>query len=623
MRHGAVFRDGTVLLDGIVVAQGTSKVPPHPADLVHVTSQVTTGTSGHESRDSLRAIVRVFDRDSVGNSRLIRDLAEKDRQAFYTDAVAILADPDDSRGSQFLMATLAENDLLMPAICSLTLTREQSVALARAAARGGQMVDVAMARYLVENTQSIGNGACPPELQRLIDVLSEVSDGNRILPSLMALTRLPNPYLQSKAVLMIGRINRNVKWIQSRLAEPDSRIRANAVEALWGVDTEEARRLLRAAVRDADNRVAGNALIGLYRLGDSWTIPEIVAMGSHDSRRFRATAAWVMGETGDPRFVRVLARMIGEPNGVVRTPAFTALNQIRAATAQARQAGLWRVVAGVQPGRRGSRELQVEVCFENRAEPIRLVPTNFVLSEDEEIVMNYSVEERVAPSALAIASLFPRSTEPRNTPFHKGVLRALTWKRPSDLWSAVPYLPVAGQEITATLLAQSIGFSEDPATQDDAPLLFTAESGLVSEAFEKVPTKTNCAHLWSTIRRSVQLDAWPSRGQRHIIVYSQSETNPPVSYPELASTAINAHVSVHAISLVPNSALEALCQTTKGSFQSAASPEEVPGYVEKICLKLLARYTIRYQPGETAAASIGIRVQSPEGWGETSIRIPG
>ena len=36
-----------------------------------------------------------------------------------------------------------------------------------------------------------------------------------------------------------------------------------------GVDTPEARTLLNFAASDANNRVAGNALLGMYHLGDA------------------------------------------------------------------------------------------------------------------------------------------------------------------------------------------------------------------------------------------------------------------------------------------------------------------------------------------------------------------
>ena len=109
-----------------------------------------------------------------------------------------------------------------------------------------------------------------------------ISDGARIFPFVVRLLRHANPHIRSKAVLMIGRGNHSPRWVRERLADTDPRIRANAAEALWGVETAEARELLQSLVHDSNNRVAGNAILGLYRLGDYSMIPEIAAMARHE-----------------------------------------------------------------------------------------------------------------------------------------------------------------------------------------------------------------------------------------------------------------------------------------------------------------------------------------------------
>ena len=52
------------------------------------------------------------------------------------------------------------------------------------------------------------------------------------------------------------------------LLDEDPRVQANAVEALWTFDPAEARPLLLNAARSKTPRVAGNAAVGLYRIGD-------------------------------------------------------------------------------------------------------------------------------------------------------------------------------------------------------------------------------------------------------------------------------------------------------------------------------------------------------------------
>src|SRR5205807_10315946 len=114
-------------------------------------------------------------------------------------------------------------------------------------------------------------------------------------------------------------------------------------EAMWGVDSAEAQMLLRYALTDSDHRAVGNALLGLYYLGDCSVIPKIVKMAAHEAGLFRAAAAWVMGETGDPRFIKVLVRMLADLNTIVRKRAFAALGRIKAAAAIAGQGAQWRM----------------------------------------------------------------------------------------------------------------------------------------------------------------------------------------------------------------------------------------------------------------------------------------
>jgi HEAT repeat protein len=169
-------------------------------------------------------------------------------------------------------------------------------------------------------------------MMRLMEIMVAISSFPRILPALMRMARHPDPHVRSKAVLMIGRGNPGAGWLQNRFAEPDPRIRANTVEALWGTDTAEVRGVLIAAAQDDNNRVAGNALLALYTLGESTAEPELRKMAGSQFPAFRATSAWVMGEIAEPRFAAVLARLVGDPSPMVRKRAFSALGKIAART---------------------------------------------------------------------------------------------------------------------------------------------------------------------------------------------------------------------------------------------------------------------------------------------------
>jgi hypothetical protein len=284
---------------------------------------------GEQARNMLLTASRNFDRDGGESRRLIRELSEQNKRTFYTAAVEVLKNQHDSACGLYLIKLLIGRDLLVDALCDPSLTREQVMAIARVATRIDSMTDVTLARFVAD--RDTADGLVPPaELMRLMEIMVEVSNFARILPALKRMARHPNPHVRSKAVLMIGRGNPAAGWLQNRLAEPDPRIRANTVEALWGVNTDEARGLLLAAARDDNNRVVGNALLALYRMGEPSAEADLRKMAENGSAAFRATAAWAMGEIADPRFTGALARLMGDASQMVRKRAFAALGKTAA-----------------------------------------------------------------------------------------------------------------------------------------------------------------------------------------------------------------------------------------------------------------------------------------------------
>jgi len=82
-----------------------------------------------------------------------------------------------------------------------------------------------------------------------------------------------NARIRSKARFLIGRRVQNPKWFKEHLHAMDPRVRANIVEALWGVDSPEMLSILWQATKDSNNRVPGNAMFGLHMLADPAVIP--------------------------------------------------------------------------------------------------------------------------------------------------------------------------------------------------------------------------------------------------------------------------------------------------------------------------------------------------------------
>lgn len=544
-------------------------------------------------RPNLDALVRNLDRDAARSKRLIRQMMEDDQDSFLRTALPILRTHLDSVGAQYVVGVLSASGMLVKALTDPQLTREQALALAQTAARVDSNAEMVLARALADTVSDPDAEAHNEEHSRLMEILSAISDGSRIFPCLVRLLRHGNPHIRSKAVLLIGRGNRSANWVRQRMGDSDPRIRANAAEALWGVETDEARELLESLVHDSNNRVAGNAIAGLYRLGDQSMILEILALSRHESPVFRSTAAWVMGATGDPRFTEALAGLLREPHGVIRKRAFAALGSIRTAVAQAHQGPPWRLFGRLlepEPGRPG-RRLIFGVAREDGAAPPRLLPTQVLLSEDGQNVVQYRVVERPLPETMSVVFVLPRSGA--------DLVRAcLPWKRPTDLWGFLYYT----RDVSAAAPAG-----------DGAPRFHSSVEAIETE-LDRVPAAADCADLWHGVARAVSMESSGTGGKRRVIVVNEPASRRDAG-DELVNATAGAQAFVQAISFGPDRAVEDFCRKVGGLYREADEGAALGMY-----LNLLTQHEVVYQPANSEAQALKVRLHGPGLYAE--MRLP-
>jgi hypothetical protein len=560
-----------------------------------------------DAKAELQRLVRNFNADKARSRQVIRSLFDCDRDIFLANSIEILKVDADSRGAHYLLSLLVAEDLLYQALCDPTLGRQQAVAIARAAVRVDPMADVALASRLASDALSDPDARGMGAPGRVMEILEEISGGPRILPCLMRLLRNANPYLRSKAVRMIGRGNRSVKWVRGRLGEADPRVRGNAVEALWNLDSEESRELLRRAARDPHNRVAANALVGLYNQGDVFAIPELLTMAGRASSRFRMSAAWAMGHTADPRFAEALGRMLADPSAAVRKRAFAAVAYIKAASTPILSGPPWRISCLLmredQAASTAPRRLRVGVVSEEGQEQLGLRPTHFILTEDGQAVQFYKVQEKTIPEAMSVVFAFPRSSAPERAPWNQAALKCLERKRPVDLWCVVPYVDGPDGAGAARL-------------DSEMPVL-TADREVAAVALVTTPGRQNCTNLWSALERLVSQAS--SRGARHIVAYvpANLEKSPP---PSLAMVIMASHTSLQLVSAGSNSLLKNFCDEVGGSFQCGSDDSQIEDLISRAYMNLFARYEVTYQPVCFSPTTIRLRVHSPQGWGDVVIQ---
>jgi hypothetical protein len=312
-----------------------------------------------------------------------------------------------------------------------------------------------------------------------------------------------------------------------------------------------------------------------------------------------------MGEAGDPRFTESLRRMITDPEAVVRKRAFSALARVKTANAQVAVGEPWHVAGRMLAGESisGLRRVMVAVAGKDMREQPKVAPLQFLLSEGAQYITSYKVSEKRLPESMSVVFLIPRWREAADGAFYEGVLNCLRWKRPSDLWSLLPYIET--------------GDGEAPAARAPEPPSFTSSVDALAEALNGTSKRMECTDLWTAMWRASNQDGGQSRGRRHIIVFSSVEEG-RIAGHGLIDNLLAGRMPIQVISSGPNRQLAELCLRTN-IMQRICAVEELGETIEQAYLNLLARYEIAYQPVAATPTDLKVRLQTPDGWGETLI----
>ena len=167
----------------------------------------------------------------------------------------------------------------------------------------------------------------PVVLARALNLLEATGDYTALVPRLNALTNHADERIRSKAVKALCGLRPNKALLKRQLQSDDARVRANAIEGIWHMQSEEASDIFREALSDNNHRVVVNALLGLHYQKDQWAIDRLLELANHSSAPFRAAVAWAFGRILDHRAVPVLELLAKDPSDMVQKRALQVLSQ--------------------------------------------------------------------------------------------------------------------------------------------------------------------------------------------------------------------------------------------------------------------------------------------------------
>ncbi len=262
--------------------------------------------------------------------RLLQRLAREHPDLFFAAAADHLESDVDLPAYRFLAGLVIRQEsmfewLVDPARCSFA----SAIRLFRRLLSVDPALDFRLARMLPGRNDSNRNKVLRGgHASRAIDILDQTSPGQRLMSVVGHLPNSEDAGISAKAALLVGRRVNNPAWTAKQLAREDHRVRANAVEASWGTKSEAAIRILEICARDPNNRVVGNALVGLH-MAECPDVPErTLALSVSEQPELRSTAAWAMGKIGSPAFIERLRRLLNDEHPRVRSIAIRSLVEI-------------------------------------------------------------------------------------------------------------------------------------------------------------------------------------------------------------------------------------------------------------------------------------------------------
>lgn len=350
---------------------------------------------------TVRTIVQDFPQDPFHASRLLRERRDQDFSAFETDALRSLAELEDSPGARYLVTLLRQEEdesLLARAVDPASFDLARAVRVVSALRRVDPQADVRLARML------LGNALAPGHAHRALEVLEAISDGPRLVPVLLQLYRhlAENSPAKPRLLAIIAKYHRNREWIDDRLREADPLVRAVIVEAFLGESSADALSVFRHSAQDPHPKVAAAAAVGLYQAGLVESLPLIGArLGASPLPEDRGWAAWAMGRTQDPRFLRDLSLLVKDADAQVRKQAFQSLGTMKKAATRApgekpKEKCSLRFIKLHRASTEGVLHILFEVAATEDRAPVRKIhPLEVVVTENGLPVFEYTLQERV------------------------------------------------------------------------------------------------------------------------------------------------------------------------------------------------------------------------------------
>jgi hypothetical protein len=581
---------------------------------------------------SITGLLDCFSEKDPASKQSLQQMLSSDSESFGKAAIQVLArESTGAAGARYVLHLLRKYNLLIEALADPRgCRREDAMAAARMIPRISAPLDSDLERALSSALSEPASVARASRILRLLDVLEAASPQPRLYLFQNELLAYPDSAVRSKAALLIARSSKSVALVGRLLLDTDGRVQANAVEALWTYDAADARPLLQHAARLKTPRVAGNAAVGLYRIGDLSSLQLMFRMAEEPDQDRRTTAAWAMGETGDPRFLPFLTAWYPRSSGNERVNVLQALGRIRRREKVLAEAGTIEIRVWTATVEGSRRHIVVTLWSREKADLNAVKPTQFAIREGGTLAQDYEVVAQPNPAMLISGFVVPRfssAVDPYRTAMLDGIDRCLIHKRSEDLWRVDRYLiePRAAGE-PAPIPKAGLPFEESilghfAKTQQRGFL--AAPEALQTIVHSPGPKERAANGVVAAIhRQSEAIIKFPGKRKLFLFLYPDCARNLERHIAKLRYFISDERITLHGI--VPKGAsgceeFQGLCLASEGGTFAVLPPEHIAEEVERIYAQSVNRFELSYQgPQPANPEGATIQIASEAGCGQVS-----
>ncbi len=536
-------------------------------------------------------LLESFDQDPSQFSKVLRSYSAANPDAFVSHARKALQTLPPCRALKCLTNLLTLEGLLKFLLEEYARSREGAITLAKKILQFEPRFDAALIEY-VEDKDLVQHSE--QTVLYALDILDEISERDRLVLNILTFLKHPSPKLRSKAARMLGRRRPNATCMDALITESDARVRANAVESLFRVRNDYSHNLFRLLAKDSNNRVAGNARLGLYLAGDTDSIQLIDELAYDRRPNFRNTGAWVIGRTADPRFSTTLGKLMTDSDELVRAQSFRAMRAMKDALKTCTAKDLLNLTALHHEQERDAHRLIVTVS-DPAGQPLKEIPgTRFLIRMDGSYVREYKVREHDSPNSLNIAFVLclPREGEEiMARQLEDAVERCLPLRRLNDKWAVL--------KLTHNSHWARFGQPNEHAGSPDrgADVLYSGVRGQIGLMLHERPTyldgKGNDDALHKALRDMLAIDSGTNSPD---ILFVGDAPEESLLAAMLRRNAANARCRVHAalIGDQASSRLQELIETTGGLLKYGTA-EDLAASTLRVYSSLVHRYELLWE----------------------------